>query len=210
MRRKSSMPKIFRLFCVGLALCMFACMFTACSANKVTKVILDKAEMSIAVDAGFQLTPTIIPEKAKNKTVTWSSDKPDIASVSGTGWVEGKTEGSATITVTTKNGAFTATCCVTVTAATGKTKAQVKSAFETAGYTETYDFGVATAFMPAYTYKKGSDNFTAIFCTNTDIAVTVKPVFDGKAQASGFMCRQDGRILYYGTATSVAIFEAIS
>jgi uncharacterized protein YjdB len=165
--------------------------------------------MSVAIDAGFQLNRTITPDNAATKTVKWSSDKPDIASVSDFGWVEGKAIGTATITVTTDDGAFTAACIVTVTPAIGKTKAQVKSAFEAAGYTEEYSFGVATAFLPVYTYTKGEDSFVAIFGTNEIIASEVKPIFDEKAQADGLICRQDGRILYYGSASAVAIFETL-
>ena len=203
------MQKSFRLFCVGLALCMFAFTSVSCGTVKVTDVALDQTAASVAVDAGFLLKASITPENAKNKSVSWTSDKPDVASVSGTGWVEGKATGIAQITVTTDDGAFTATCTVTVTPATGKTKAQVKAAFEAAGYAEEYNFDASTAFFPAYTYTKGTDSFVAIFCTNAAIATEVKPAFDEKAQANGLTCRQDGRILYYGAAAAVSIFEMI-
>ncbi|MCL2149868.1 MAG: Ig-like domain-containing protein [Dehalococcoidia bacterium] len=203
------MKDIAKFLCAVLLLCAGIGTFTACDTIKVNGVSLDKTEMSVAVDSGFLLTPTIAPEKAKTKTVTWSSDSPDIASVSDYGWVEGKSEGVATITVTTDDGAFTASCNVTITSPTGKTKAQVKAAFEAAGYTETYSFGIDSAFLPAYTYTKGESSFIAIFGTSEEIAATVKPAFDEIAQANGLTCQQDGRIIYYGAADAIIIFEAI-
>ena len=47
--------------------------------------------------------------------MTWKSDKPEIASVDANGKVTGVAAGEATITVTTEDGAKTATCKVTVT-----------------------------------------------------------------------------------------------
>jgi len=203
------MKKISKLACIALLLCIFVSAFTACSETKVTGVTLNHQEMQVEVDSGFQLTPAIAPPKAKDKSVTWASDKPEIASVSGTGWVDGKTAGNATITVTTSDGAFTASCTVTVIPAAGKTKAQVKTAFEAAGYTEEYSLVLENAFLPAYTYTKGTSSFIAIFGTNAAIATEVKPIFDEKAQANNLTCKQEGRILYYGDDDAVAIFEAI-
>ena len=50
--------------------------------------------------------------------MTWKSDKPEIASVDANGKVTGVAAGEATITVTTEDGGKTATCKVTVKAAT--------------------------------------------------------------------------------------------
>ena len=50
--------------------------------------------------------------------MTWKSDKPEIASVDANGKVTGVKAGEATITVTTEDGSKTATCKVTVKAAT--------------------------------------------------------------------------------------------
>ena len=46
--------------------------------------------------------------------VTWSSNNPSVASVSSSGLVTGVANGTATITVTTVDGGFSATCFVTV------------------------------------------------------------------------------------------------
>jgi len=83
----------------------------------VEKVTLNKQTLEITVDAKETLVATIVPGDATNKTLVWSSDKENIASVSQTGEVAGKAAGTATITVTAHNGEK-ATCAVTVKTAT--------------------------------------------------------------------------------------------
>ena len=81
----------------------------------VTSVALDKSELALTVgDAAVQLTATVAPDNATDKTVTWSSDKTSVATVDATGKVTAVAEGTATITA--KAGDKTATCTVTVTA----------------------------------------------------------------------------------------------
>ena len=86
-------------------------------ATAVTSVALDKTELALTVgDAAVQLTATVAPDNATDKTVTWSSDKTSVATVDATGKVTAVAEGTATITATA--GDKTATCTVTVKAAT--------------------------------------------------------------------------------------------
>lgn len=79
----------------------------------VSSVSLNKASTTIKVGANETLTATVLPADAANKNVTWSSDKPGVATVNN-GVVTGVAEGTATITVTTEDGGKTATCTVTV------------------------------------------------------------------------------------------------
>lgn len=73
--------------------------------------------MSLVVGASETLTATVLPEDADDKTVTFTSSDPTIATVTPKqGSVVGKAEGTATITGTTING-LTVTCEVTVTTA---------------------------------------------------------------------------------------------
>ena len=82
----------------------------------VTSVTLDKTELALTVgDAAVQLTATVAPEDATDKTVTWTSDKPAVATVDATGKVTAVAAGEATITA--QAGDKTATCKVTVTKA---------------------------------------------------------------------------------------------
>jgi uncharacterized protein YjdB len=80
----------------------------------VTGVTVAPTILSINVGSTSPLTATVLPANATNKSVTWSSNNPAIATVSGTGVVSGIKEGSAIITVTTVSDGFTATCAVTV------------------------------------------------------------------------------------------------
>ena len=83
----------------------------------VTGVTLTPASLSLFTDDTATLTATVQPSDATNQNVTWSSDKPEVATVEN-GVVTAKAAGTATITVTTADGNKTATCAVTVTAAT--------------------------------------------------------------------------------------------
>lgn len=81
----------------------------------VTGVTMTPATASIAVNATQQLTATVAPSTASNKTVTYGSSNTAIATVSSTGLVTGVAAGTATITVTTQDGSKTATSTITVT-----------------------------------------------------------------------------------------------
>ena len=84
----------------------------------VTGVSLNNATMTLtAGGANGTLSATVLPDNATDKNVTWSSDKPDIASVDQNGVVTPKAAGTAVITVTTEDGNKTAACTVTVNAA---------------------------------------------------------------------------------------------
>ena len=80
----------------------------------VTGVTLNKTSTSLYVGDTETLTPTITPDNATNKNLTWSSDDTSVATVDASGLVTAVSAGTATITVTTEDGAKTATCTVTV------------------------------------------------------------------------------------------------
>lgn len=80
----------------------------------VTGVSLSKTKLTLAVGASDTLEATVAPAKATNQEVTWTSDKPDVASVDINGKVTANTVGVATVTVKTKDGDKTASCKVTV------------------------------------------------------------------------------------------------
>ena len=84
------------------------------SSVAVTGVNLDKTSLSLAVGESATLTATVKPDNASNKQVSWSSSATGIASVDSNGTVTAKAEGSAKITVTTKDGNKKASCTVTV------------------------------------------------------------------------------------------------
>ena len=81
----------------------------------VTGVSLTPASLSLFTGDTATLTATVQPSNATNQNVTWSSDKPDVATVDAAGKVTAVGAGTATITVTTADGSKQATCSVTVT-----------------------------------------------------------------------------------------------
>ena len=81
-----------------------------------TGVTLNKNTLTLEIGGMATLTATVSPENATDKTVTWESDKTNIATVDNTGKVTAIKDGTAVITVKTANGK-TATCTVTVNAA---------------------------------------------------------------------------------------------
>ena len=83
----------------------------------VTGVTLNKTALSLVAGTKGFLTATVAPANATNKTVSYASNKPGVATVSTTGTVTAVAAGTATITVTTADGSKTAACAVTVTAA---------------------------------------------------------------------------------------------
>ena len=84
----------------------------------VTGVTLNKATLTLIEGASETLTATVAPADATNQKVTWKSSNAAVATVDATGKVTAVKAGEATITVTTEDGAKTATCKVTVKAAT--------------------------------------------------------------------------------------------
>ncbi|MFC2129295.1 Ig-like domain-containing protein [Bacteroidota bacterium] len=80
----------------------------------VTGVSLDQSTLDLETGSNATLTATVTPEDAGDPSVSWSSSNLEVAIVVD-GLVTGTGEGTATITVTTTDGAFEATCDVTVT-----------------------------------------------------------------------------------------------
>ena len=85
---------------------------------KVTKVELNKTSLTLDVGNSDTLIAAITPDNATDKSVTWESSAPGVATVDTSGKVTAVAPGTATITATTEDGSKTATCVVTVTAAT--------------------------------------------------------------------------------------------
>ena len=81
---------------------------------KVTGVKLSSSSLRMMSGDKALLKATITPDNAMNKNISWSSDNETVAVVNN-GEVTAKAEGKATITVTTEDGQYTATCSVTVT-----------------------------------------------------------------------------------------------
>ena len=76
-------------------------------------VTLNKTTLTLTEGGSETLTATVLPDNVANKNVTWASSDPSVATVDD-GKVTAVKAGTATISVTTADGAMTATCIVTV------------------------------------------------------------------------------------------------
>jgi len=79
----------------------------------VTGIEMGKASTAVGMGASETLAATVLPENATIRALRWSSSNPSVAAVSN-GTVTAVGEGSATITATTIDGGFSATCDVAV------------------------------------------------------------------------------------------------
>lgn len=79
----------------------------------ITSFSLDKESIVLKERETYELTPIIEPENASNKEIVWSSSDTDVATaVYGT--IYANHHGEATITATTEDGGFVASCHVSV------------------------------------------------------------------------------------------------
>ena len=108
----------------------------------VTEVALNRTTLTLVVDEKETLGATVLPETATNKDVSWSSDKPEFATVSQSGEVTAVAAGTAVITVKTADGDKTARCTVSVTGGTSNND----------------PFDIEMIFVQGGTFTMGSEN----------------------------------------------------
>ena len=89
----------------------------ASSSTEPTSVTLNKSALTLEAGKTGKLSATVLPASATDKSVSWSSSREDVASVSTNGTVTAKKAGTAVITATAVNGK-SASCTVTVTGGT--------------------------------------------------------------------------------------------
>ncbi len=89
--------------------------WTEADGENVTGVTLNETAMSLKPGTTATLIATVKPESAKDKSLTWSSSDESIVTVDENGKITAIKEGTATITVTTKDGGYKATVTITVT-----------------------------------------------------------------------------------------------
>ena len=80
----------------------------------VTKVSLDKVSLNLTVGDHEALIATVFPDNATDKTVSWTSSKPSVATVSKDGVVTALSEGNTEIIARAEE--YSATCSVVVSA----------------------------------------------------------------------------------------------
>jgi len=81
--------------------------------KEVTGITLNKTNITLHIGETESLTATVVPTNATNKTVSWTSNNPVVATVTD-GVVSAQGSGTTTITVNTEAGNYTAECVVTV------------------------------------------------------------------------------------------------
>lgn len=145
------------------------------AAVAVTGVDLTPATASLLVGATQQLTATVAPTDATDKTVSYVSGTPSVATVSASGLVTAVANGSSTITVTTTDGSFTDTSVITVTTAvTGVDLTPATVTLSLAGTTTqqlTATVAPATASNQAVTYVSSAPSIATVSGTGLVTAV---------------------------------------
>ncbi len=94
------------------------CEVTVTQDGTLKGIALDASEIQLQVGKSRTLTVIYQPEYATNKNVSWTSSNQSVAKVKD-GTVTALEEGTATITATSEEGGFTASCNVTVSQAEG-------------------------------------------------------------------------------------------
>lgn len=82
--------------------------------QRVKEIVLSQESIVVNKGKTAVLTATVLPEDSYNKNFTWSIDNQEIAEIADDGTITGLKVGTATITVTTEDGAKTASCFVEV------------------------------------------------------------------------------------------------
>lgn len=80
----------------------------------VTGVRLNETSLQLLIGDTEQLEATVVPTNATDQSVTWKSSNTSVATVDADGLVTCIKDGSTTITVTTNDGGYGATCSVKV------------------------------------------------------------------------------------------------
>lgn len=171
----------------------------------VTGVTLSKESLTLEPGAKGSIEATVQPSNATNKGVTFTSSNEAVATVDSKGEITAKTEGSADIKVTTKDGSKTAKCALTVTAktiaVTGVT-IEPKTASVDVDATTKLNSTVApsTATNKSVSYKS-SDEAVATVSSNG----TVTGVAEGEVTIT--VTTQDGKKSDTATVTVNAVEE---
>ncbi|MBQ7354788.1 MAG: Ig domain-containing protein [Clostridia bacterium] len=150
-------------------------MFAACGEDEVPPAVTDApVSQGIVIDAGSAVTIgvnenrqlTAYSKKDNSKTtVIWSSDNTDVVTVDYNGMLTGVSDGTATVTATTPDEAFSATCKVTVSSVL------TNIAFENASLT--LEKGTETQLNPILT-PANVTNVTLIWMSGDPKVATVE------------------------------------
>lgn len=142
-------------------------------AVKVNSIVLNPASKDLYIDDYFTINATVLPENAANKSLSWTSSKTSVATVSSSGKVTAKAEGDAVITATAKDGSgVKATCEVHVSKVLIE-----KITFDST----TKNLDVGSSFTIATTFTPLNASNKTLTWTSSDS--TVATVSSGKVSA---------------------------
>ena len=152
---------------------------------KVTGVKLDKTSAELKVGETLQLSATVEPANATEKSVSWKTDNSSIADVDGKGLVTALKGGTTTISVITKDGNLTASATITV-----KEPLAIKVYYDgkEVGDTLTYKLGSSPGDSLSFElFDKKTEAF--VDADNLEISSSSKEVatYLGKKGGSGFV-----------------------
>lgn len=158
--------------------------------GSVYGVTINESERTISRGDSFTLTANVLPANANDPSVIWSSSNTNVATVNNNGEVTGLAGGTTTITATTTDGSFEASCTVTVrgtiSIATGIANGNiVASPYEnldantpiTITVTPAAGYKLTEASLRAY--KTGDESVTVNITVDTDGRMSlIMPAFD--------------------------------
>ena len=128
-------------------------------AISVTGVSLNQNNLTSYVDNVASLAATISPSNATNQNVTWSSSNPSVATVSE-GVISALSVGTTTITVTTEDGNYTATCAVTIEESEALSETTVSSSANFSYGSYDTNFGIDSYDSIEYGFYRVADDNT--------------------------------------------------
>ncbi len=165
----------------------------------VSAVAVSPTTATIKVGESTTLSATITPSDATDKTVTWSTSDEKVATVDA-GKVTAVAEGSATITVTTKDGGKTATCTVTVSNDAPSSKEVILEGNITADLTIN---AADKNFMKGFVYVKPGATLT-IEAGSVIKGVSVSP----GEKAASLIIEPGAKIIAEGTVDKPIVFTS--
>lgn len=156
-----------------------------------TGVSLSNSSISLNAGGTRTLTATVLPANATNKTVTWSSNNTGVATVNSSGLVTAQSIGTATITVTTASGGFTATCTVDVTAAPVMEKTTM--AYDYADYTNNNVYQIDSTpstgnpkLLVIPVWFTDSSNYIKTATNKANVLADINDVYFGTTTSTGW------------------------
>ena len=139
----------------------------------VESIVLNREQVTLDIGATAKLTATVKPINANDKTVTWASDNPSVATIDQNGKITAVKDGTATITA--KAGGKSVTCPVIVKpdpeAPTKATLMKLYDALGGPGWTKKDGWGTDKPLndWAGVTYDKTSGALRLQFAPNTGL-----------------------------------------